>query len=88
MPSALEYLDKHRIQVHTRSGPASGIDTGGPGRVALFVHGVGTSSYLWRHVIGQLDRQRRCVAFDLPLHGQTPAAADQDFSLPGLARTP
>jgi pimeloyl-ACP methyl ester carboxylesterase len=37
-------------------------------------------------VIDQLDGQRRCVAVDLPLHGQTPAAADQDFSLPGLAR--
>jgi pimeloyl-ACP methyl ester carboxylesterase len=72
--------------VRTRSGPASYIDTGGPGRPALFVHGVGTSSYLWRHVIGQLDGQRRCVAVDLPLHGHTPAAADQDFSLPGLAR--
>jgi pimeloyl-ACP methyl ester carboxylesterase len=86
MPSGLERLDKHRGQVHTRSGPASCIDTGGPGRAALFVHGLGTSSYLWRHVIGQLDGQRRCVAFDLPLHGQTPGAADQDFSLPGLAR--
>ena len=86
MLSALEQLDKHRSQVHTRSGPASCIDTGGPGRAALFVHGPGTSSYLWRNVIGQLDGQRRCVAFDLPLHGQTPAAADQDFSLPGLAR--
>jgi pimeloyl-ACP methyl ester carboxylesterase len=86
MPSAMERLDKHRSQVHTRSGPASYIDTGGPGRAALFVHGVGTSSYLWRHVIDQLDGQRRCVAVDLPLHGQTPAAADQDFSLPGLAR--
>jgi pimeloyl-ACP methyl ester carboxylesterase len=52
----------------------------------LFVHGVGSSSYLWRHVIEQLDGQRRCVAFDLPLHGRTPAAAGQDFSLPGLAR--
>jgi pimeloyl-ACP methyl ester carboxylesterase len=86
MTSDLERLDKHRGQVRTRSGPASYIDTGGPGRPALFVHGVGTSSYLWRHVIGQLDGQRRCVALDLPLHGQTPAAADQDFSLPGLAR--
>jgi pimeloyl-ACP methyl ester carboxylesterase len=37
-------------------------------------------------VISQLDGQRRCVAVDLPLHGQTPAAAGQDFSLPGLAR--
>ena len=26
------------------------------------------------------------MAVDLPLHGQTPVAADQDFSLPGLAR--
>ena len=86
MPTVLERLDSHRSQVHTRSGPASYIDTGGPGRAALFVHGLGTSSYLWRHVIDQLDGQRRCVAVDLPLYGQTPAAADQDFSLPGLAR--
>ena len=85
MPTELEHLDKHRSQVSTRSGPVSYIDTGGPGRAALFVHGLGTSSYLWRHVIDQLDGQRRCVAVDLPLHGQTPAAADQDFSLPGLA---
>jgi pimeloyl-ACP methyl ester carboxylesterase len=86
MLSEMERLDKHRSQVRTRSGLASYIDTGGPGRPALFVHGVGSSSYLWRHVIGQLDGQRRCVAFDLPLHGRTPAAAGQDFSLPGLAR--
>jgi len=74
MTSTMERLDKHRDQLQTKSGPASYIDTGGPGRVALFVHGLGTSSYLWRHVI------------DLPLHGQTPAAADQDFTLPGFAR--
>lgn len=37
-------------------------------------------------MIGELAGQRRCVAVDLPLHGRTPAAADQDFSLPGLAR--
>src|SRR6516164_11619835 len=86
MLSEMERLDKHRSQVQTRSGPASYVDTGGPGRPALFVHGVGSSSYLWRHVIDQLDGQRRCVAFDLPLHGHTPAAAGQDFSLPGLAR--
>src|SRR5580692_2457451 len=86
MPAALEHFDKHRSTVLTRSGPASYIDTGGPGRTALFVHGVGSSSYLWRHVIAQLDDERRCVAIDLPLHGQTPAAAGQDLSLPGLAR--
>jgi pimeloyl-ACP methyl ester carboxylesterase len=86
MTSTMERLDKYRDQVQTKSGPASYIDTGGPGRVALFVHGLGTSGYLWRHVIDQLDGQRRCVAVDLPLHGRTPAAADQDFTLPGFAR--
>lgn len=86
MTSTMERLDKYRGQVQTQSGPASYIDTGGPGRVALFVHGLGTSSYLWRHVIDQLDGQRRCVAVDLPLHGHTPATADQDFTLPGFAR--
>jgi pimeloyl-ACP methyl ester carboxylesterase len=86
MTSEMERLDKYRGQVRIRSGPASYVDTGGPGRPALFVHGVGTSSYLWRHVIEELDGQRRCVAVDLPLHGKTPAAADQDFTLPGLAR--
>ena len=86
MTGTMERLDKYRGQVQTPSGPASYIDTGGPGRVALIVHGLGTSSYLWRHVIDQLEGQRRCVAVDLPLHGLTPAAADQDFTLPGFAR--
>ena len=86
MASEMERVDKHRGQVDTRSGPASYVDTGGTGRPVLFVHGVGSSSYLWRHVIELLEGQRRCVAVDLPLHGHTPAAADQDFTLPGLAR--
>jgi pimeloyl-ACP methyl ester carboxylesterase len=86
MTSEMERFDKHRGQVTTRSGPASYVDTGGPGRPVLFVHGVGTSSYLWRHATELLDGERRCVAFDLPLHGYTPAATDQDFTLPGLAR--
>jgi pimeloyl-ACP methyl ester carboxylesterase len=86
MTSEMERLDKHRSQVRTRSGPASYVDTGGPGRPVLFVHGVGTSSYLWRNAIGLLDGERRRVAFDLPLHGYTPATPDQDFTLPGLAR--
>jgi pimeloyl-ACP methyl ester carboxylesterase len=85
MVSTMELVDEHRGQLEIKSGPVSYIDTGGPGRPVLFVHGLATSSYLWRNVIEQLRGERRCVAFDLPLHGGTPAAADQDFSLPGLA---
>jgi len=85
MPAVLEDFDAHRRQAVIRSGPVSYIDTGGQGRPVLFLHGVATSSYLWRNVVSLLGSQRRCIAIDLPLCGQTPAAPDQDFSLPGLA---
>ncbi|MFD1540245.1 alpha/beta fold hydrolase [Nonomuraea guangzhouensis] len=55
----------------------------GEGPVALFVHGVGTSSYLWRNVIAELRDERRCVAIDLPLHGGS--APREDLSIPALA---
>jgi pimeloyl-ACP methyl ester carboxylesterase len=55
----------------------------GQGPVALFVHGVGTSSYLWRNVIAELRDERRCVAIDLPLHGGSDSR--EDLSIPALA---
>jgi pimeloyl-ACP methyl ester carboxylesterase len=85
MPTVLGDFDTHRKQAVTPSGPVSYIDTGGQGRPVLFLHGIATSSYLWRNVISLLGSERRCCAIDLPLCGQTPAAPDQDFSLPGLA---
>jgi pimeloyl-ACP methyl ester carboxylesterase len=75
-----------RHTVTTRRGPVSCLDTGN-GPVALFIHGVGTNALLWRNVIDLLRDERRCVALDLPLHGQTPAAPGQDFSLPGLVES-
>ncbi|QFY06861.1 alpha/beta fold hydrolase [Nonomuraea phyllanthi] len=55
----------------------------GEGPVSLFVHGVGTSSYLWRHVIDAFRGERRCVAIDLPLHGGS--APRDDLSIPAMA---
>src|SRR5215469_15359672 len=77
-------LDAHRRVVQTRSGEISYIDTG-TGPVALFVHGIGTNAYLWRNVIEAVRHGRRCVALDLPLHGQTPVTAGQDLSLAAMA---
>ncbi|MES9536552.1 alpha/beta fold hydrolase [Actinomadura sp. NPDC000600] len=77
-------FERHRQRVQTASGPVGYADTGGDGPPVLFLHGLATSGYLWRHVVERLDR--RCVVPDLPLHGTTPAAPDQDFTLPGLAR--
>lgn len=87
-------LDKYRKTIDIPAGEISYIDlppdragdiAAGIGPAALFVHGVGTNAYLWRNLIGLLDADRRRIALDLPLHGQSPAGAGHDFTLAGLA---
>jgi len=77
-------LDASRHTVSTKSGEISYIDIG-TGPAALFVHGVGTNAYLWRNVLGPLSSARRCLAIDLPLHGQTPVTPGQGLSVAALA---
>jgi pimeloyl-ACP methyl ester carboxylesterase len=80
----LSELNAHRHTAATRFGEISYLDLGA-GPTALFVHGIATNAYLWRHVMDALSGQRRCIAIDLPLHGQSPVTADQDLSLAALA---
>jgi pimeloyl-ACP methyl ester carboxylesterase len=80
----LTELDAHRHTAATRSGEISYLDVG-IGPTALFVHGIASNAYLWRHVISALATQRRCIALDLPLHGRSPVTAEQDLSLAALA---
>ena len=80
----IDGMNAHRDSVTTRSGEISYIDVGS-GPVALFVHGIGTNAHLWRNLVDLVAADRRCVALDLPLHGQSPARRDQDFTISGLA---
>jgi pimeloyl-ACP methyl ester carboxylesterase len=80
----LPELEAHRHTVATSSGEISYLDIG-TGPVALFVHGIATNAYLWRHVIGAVAGRRRCIALDLPLHGRSPVTAGQDLSVAALA---
>jgi pimeloyl-ACP methyl ester carboxylesterase len=80
----LSELNAHRHTAATRFGEISYLDLGA-GPTALFVHGIATNAYLWRHVMDALSGQRRCIAIDLPLHGQSPITAEQDLSLAALA---
>jgi pimeloyl-ACP methyl ester carboxylesterase len=80
----LSELNAHRHTAATRFGEISYLDFGA-GPTALFVHGIATNAYLWRHVMDALSGQRRCIAIDLPLHGQSPVTAEQDLSLAALA---
>ena len=78
-------MERYRRDLAVGGRTASCLDTGGEGPVAVFVHGLGTSSYLWRKVLSALAGDRRCIALDLPLHGRTPALPEEDFSLGALA---
>jgi len=81
---SLDSFEGRRGQVATPPADISYVDAGA-GPTAVFVHGVGTNALLWRNVIEQVGDARRGVALDLPLHGESPARPDQDFTLGGLA---
>jgi pimeloyl-ACP methyl ester carboxylesterase len=81
----LQELDAHRHTITTGSRDISYLDIGA-GPAALFVHGLGANAFLWRNVVGALaGPDRRCVALDLPLHGQSPVTPGQDLSVAALA---
>jgi pimeloyl-ACP methyl ester carboxylesterase len=80
----LDTWNAHRRLVSTRVGEVACVDVG-EGPAALFVHGLVLNGHLWRGVVDELHDLRRCVALDLPGHGATVAAPDQDLSLPALA---
>ncbi len=57
----------------------------GEGPVAVFVHGILVSGYLWRHVVDQLRSDRRCIVVDLVGHGATVASSTAHFSMTSQA---
>jgi pimeloyl-ACP methyl ester carboxylesterase len=60
------------IVVDGPSGPIGAIDWGGDGDPLLLVHGGGTNAAQWAPTVPYLG-DYRCVAFDVPGHGRTPA---------------
>ena len=69
----------HRRSLDTPAGKIAYTEWGS-GPVALFVHGLGTSGLLWRHVVENLHDTSRCIAIDLPMHGGTPARDDMSVT--------
>jgi pimeloyl-ACP methyl ester carboxylesterase len=80
----LDTWNAHRRRVATPAGEVACVDIG-EGPAALFVHGLVLNGHLWRGVVDELHDLRRCIALDLPGHGATLAAPNQDLSLPALA---
>ncbi|TNC27793.1 alpha/beta fold hydrolase [Amycolatopsis alkalitolerans] len=79
-------FDDHRHTVRTEHDEVSHIDIGA-GPAALFVHGIATSAHLWHNLIPLVAGARRCVAVDLPLHGQSPARPEHPLTIGAFADT-
>lgn len=58
----------------------------GRGPVLLLLHGLGASSFSWRHNHTPLSRHFRVLALDLPGHGRSPAPLNADYRPEALAR--
>ena len=51
----------------------------GEGPAAVFVHGLFMSAYMWQPSIDAVKGERRCIAYNLPAHGGSEVAPDQDL---------
>jgi pimeloyl-ACP methyl ester carboxylesterase len=74
-----------RKEVHLADGTTVGYVDTGHGPVALFVHGIFLSSYLWRHVIDETRHDQRCIAVDLAGHGATTVGDGVAFTMTSQA---
>ena len=80
-------LDDYRAHlrtVATRHGELAYLDVG-EGPPAVFVHGLFVSAYMWRDVIEALSGERRCIGYQLPGHGGSTVAPEQELSLTAQA---
>jgi pimeloyl-ACP methyl ester carboxylesterase len=73
-------------EVELSAGMIEYEDTGGPGPVIVFVHGLIMDGSLWRGVVAELRRDYRCVLPTLPLGAhRRPMRRDADLSMRGIA---
>ncbi len=63
------------------------LSSSGTGEPVIFLHGNSASADTWRPLLdGPFGERFRCLALDLPGHGESPPANDPSlYSLPGYA---
>ncbi|QIS04299.1 alpha/beta fold hydrolase [Nocardia brasiliensis] len=74
------------FEVQLPAGTVEYEDTGGDGPVLVFIHGLLMDGSGWRHVVGKLRTEYRCIVPTWPLGGhRKPMNEDGDLSLLGMA---
>jgi pimeloyl-ACP methyl ester carboxylesterase len=69
-----------RKTIATPFGEFAYLDVG-EGPPAVFVHGLFMSAFMWHRSIDAVTEERRCIAYNLPAHGGSEVADDQDLGL-------
>ena len=59
----------------------------GDGPSVLLIHGTGSSTHTWRDVMPLLAENHTVIALDLPGHGFTKYASNEQLSLAGMAKS-
>jgi pimeloyl-ACP methyl ester carboxylesterase len=62
------------------------VEIQGQGPDLVLLHGLGASSFSWRHNRGPLSRHFRLITPDLPGHGRSPAPRPGDYRIDSLLR--
>jgi pimeloyl-ACP methyl ester carboxylesterase len=62
------------------------VEIQGQGPNLLLLHGLGASSFSWRHNRARLSRHFRVITPDLPGHGRSPAPPQGDYRVETLVR--
>ena len=70
--------------IETPHGRFTYLDVG-EGPATVFVHGLFMSGYMWSKVVDALKGERRCIAYNLPVHGGSDVVADQPLDLASQA---
>ncbi|MFD4431939.1 alpha/beta fold hydrolase [Nocardia sp. NPDC058497] len=74
------------FEVQLPAGVIEYEDTGGNGPVLVFIHGLLMDGSGWRHVVGSLRAEYRCIVPTWPLGGhRKPMNEDGDVSFLGMA---
>lgn len=77
-----EHVEVVRARIHVRTTPAESPDC----EPAVFVHGLGGSAHNWTDLAGVLRDRLAVEAIDLPGHGHSEGAPDDDYRLAAHAR--
>lgn len=56
----------------------------GEGAPVILLHGLGASSYSWRHLVPELSKKNKVYACDIPGFGRSDKPADFDYSFVGF----